>query len=42
MEKKYILPEIEIILINEEIVRTSPNPNYGSDSSDNWGEDIWE
>ena len=40
MEKKYILPEIEIVLIEEEIVRTSPT--YGSDSSDNWGNDIWD
>lgn len=41
MEKKYTLPEIEIVLIEEDVVRTS-DPLYGGDSSDNWGLDIWE
>lgn len=40
MKKQYNLPEMEILLIEEEIVRTSPN--YGSDSTDDWGDDIWD
>lgn len=37
--KKYELPELEIILFQQEdVVRTSP---FG-DGSDDWGYDIWD
>ena len=40
MVKKYTTFEIEILLLYEEVVRTSPN--YGNDDEDNWGTDIWD
>lgn len=40
MNKNYDLPEIKIILFQEEIVRTSSI--FGNDESDDWGYDIWE
>ena len=39
MKNNYEFPEIEIILIQEDVVRTS---FYGNDSSDDWGYDIWD
>ena len=40
MEKNYELLKIEIVLSKEEPIRTSPN--YGGDSDDDWGTDIWD
>ena len=40
MNKNYELPKITVILLQEEIVRTSPM--YGGDSDDDWGTDIWD
>ena len=44
MSKKYEWLEIEVLYLQEEIVRTSPtsSPTYGNDEDDNWGDDIWD
>ena len=43
MNKDYELPQIAIVLVQDEIVRTSPTgPSYSGDSEDNWGNDIWD
>jgi len=43
MKNIYEFLEINVVLLQEEIVRTSPpDSTYGSDSSDDWGTDIWD
>ena len=44
MNKKYENLEIELIYLQEEIVRTSEifEGDYSGDSQDDWGGDIWE
>lgn len=40
--KKYHFLEIELLdLSNEVFCDASGEPNYGSDDTDDWGNDIW-
>ena len=40
MAKEYTALEIEILVLYEDVVRTSSD--YGNDEDDNWGIDIWD
>lgn len=40
MKKYYELPEIEMIRLQEEPIRTSPI--FGGDEEDDWGLDVWD
>ena len=42
MKNIYEFLEINVVLLQEEIVRTSlPDSTYGGDGKDDWGTDIW-
>ena len=42
MIKKYLLPELEIVFINVDVITDSNTPTYDSDGEDDWGTDIWD